>query len=134
MSRQEDFYLFYLGEHGKQVKVSDGTREFFLPLSQVKFTRPPQAGMLDPVKFTVPTWLAQGKGMFDPRPGGLKSTVSVYVTVLSRGDRSWQVENGRTKPVWIDKALIGLPGQIGPDNTACITIPEWLARRKGLID
>ncbi len=127
------FFLYYLGVYGKAVKVSDGVSEFFLPLSQTTFVRPNTEKSLEPIKFTIPEWLAAEKGLYDSVPGSLKAMVTIFVKVIYRGDKSWNVTDGISDPVWIDKRMIKLR-HINTSDEAEIEIPEWYAKKKGLVD
>ena len=129
----DTFFLFYLGVFGKAVKVSDGTREHFLPLSKVRFLVPDAKKAQDPIPFTIPEWLARQKGLYDAKEDGLMKMVTLHVRVIVRGDRSWQVTDGYVDPVWIDKRMIRCK-HINAENEAEIGLPEWYARKKGLVE
>lgn len=130
----DDFLLFYLRPFGKTVVFSDGVAEYMLPRSLIKFVQPPANKLTEPIMVTVPQWLARQEGLYEVKPGSLKTLVTLYVKVLVRGDNSWQITDGRIDPVWIEKRLIKCKSIDMVKKEAVIQVPEYWARKKGIID
>jgi len=60
--------------------------------------------------------------------------IEIYLEILHATDRALFVTDGsREDGVWLPKSQISLDFDVEPGDGAEITMPEWLARDKGLI-
>lgn len=55
--------------------------------------------------------------------------VDVACIIRHETERAWLVDVGEEKPVWIPKSQ----AEIDEAHGTILTLPEWLAREKGLI-
>jgi len=60
-------------------------------------------------------------------------TVEIYLEIIHATDRAYLVTNLKGKNVWLPKSQIRTDFEVMPGDGVEITMPEGLARDKGLI-
>lgn len=55
--------------------------------------------------------------------------VDIACMIRHETERAWLIDHGGKDPVWIPKSQ----AEIDEDHGTILTLPEWLAKEKGLI-
>lgn len=62
-----------------------------------------------------------------------RQRVEVHVLLKSETPKAWCVQDENDDEHWVPKKLCGLVREEGTMETYVLSIPEWLAKEKGLI-
>lgn len=55
--------------------------------------------------------------------------IDIACIIRHETQRAWLIDVGNEKPVWVPKSQ----AEIDEDKGTIITMPEWLAKEKGLV-
>lgn len=55
--------------------------------------------------------------------------IDIACIIRHETQRAWLIDVGNEKPVWVPKSQV----EVYEDKGTIITMPEWLAKEKGLV-